>query len=563
MKKASIKILFALFFAVCLTLQLSMGVFAARDAVGDLDGNGLINKDDAIHLLGNTIFSEIYHVDQPCDYNKDGKVDKDDAIYLLGYTIFSDVYYICQHEDSKWAVSEVVLPTCNAEGYTLIVCSCGETDKTDYTPANAEAHVWNVKDDSHSATCLENGYIVMACDVCGMEETIEDLATGHEYEMSCTEDTVCFYCEAVIPATGHKIKGTPIAVVDATCTEDGYVVYECKYCTYTYTEITTPATGHTAPQTEWSAPVMQETADNCVYVWVETASCAECGKALERISDAFVHHVEYVSVTDATCSEPGEKTVTCQLCSVVLSETEIPVNEEAHVWTEVSTEGNVVSYECSLCHGTKKTAATVSGELTSLGDADEILVNNISIAPDASTSEQLSGLDIYVSADIRDVGDMENINDEIAERLSEAEVYSLTIKDENQDEITSFDGMVTVSIPYALADGEDPATIMVWYIDVEGNVTVVEDVEYRDGYIVFRTNHFSDYGVIRMTANEICATYGHNYIDSSVPATCMSGGYVGARCSRCKDEQITEKLESLGHNWELTSETVATCDKAG
>lgn len=54
MKKTSAKIIIALFFVICLTIQLGIGIFAARDTVGDLDGNGSINKDDAIHLLGDT-----------------------------------------------------------------------------------------------------------------------------------------------------------------------------------------------------------------------------------------------------------------------------------------------------------------------------------------------------------------------------------------------------------------------------------------------------------------------------------------------------------------------------
>ena len=102
MKKINYKIMLAVIFTLALMLQLALGTLAARDAVGDLDGNGVIDKDDAIHLLGNSLFPTDYPVDQPVDFNHDGIVDKEDALYLLGHTIFADIYYICQHDEDKW-----------------------------------------------------------------------------------------------------------------------------------------------------------------------------------------------------------------------------------------------------------------------------------------------------------------------------------------------------------------------------------------------------------------------------------------------------------------------------
>lgn len=59
---------------------------------GDLDGNESVDIDDAIYLMMNTIFPDMYPVPQSGDFDGNGITDIDDAIYLMMYTIFPDMY---------------------------------------------------------------------------------------------------------------------------------------------------------------------------------------------------------------------------------------------------------------------------------------------------------------------------------------------------------------------------------------------------------------------------------------------------------------------------------------
>lgn len=65
-----------------------------KGLLGDFDDTGLVDSDDAIHLLCNTLFGEdMYPLNQSADVNGDGVVDSDDAVYLLCHTLFGEDLY--------------------------------------------------------------------------------------------------------------------------------------------------------------------------------------------------------------------------------------------------------------------------------------------------------------------------------------------------------------------------------------------------------------------------------------------------------------------------------------
>ena len=61
---------------------------------GDVNGDEIVDKDDAINLMMHIFFPDTYLVNQNVDFNNDKVVDKDDAIYLMMHIFFPDTYPI-------------------------------------------------------------------------------------------------------------------------------------------------------------------------------------------------------------------------------------------------------------------------------------------------------------------------------------------------------------------------------------------------------------------------------------------------------------------------------------
>lgn len=59
---------------------------------GDVNGDELVDKNDAVYLLRYVVFPDKYPIATNGDVNGDGAVDKNDAIYLLRYVVFPEKY---------------------------------------------------------------------------------------------------------------------------------------------------------------------------------------------------------------------------------------------------------------------------------------------------------------------------------------------------------------------------------------------------------------------------------------------------------------------------------------
>jgi endo-1,4-beta-xylanase len=90
--------------------------------------------------------------------------------------------------------------------------------------------------------------------------------------------------------------------------------------------------------------------------------------------------------------------------------------------------------------------------------------------------------------------DLAMISSEAVEKVGDRPIYNIGITN-GGNAVTDFNGgTLTVSIPYKLAEGEDPNAILVYYIDSNDNLIPVVS-RYVDGKVIFTTTHLSKYAV--------------------------------------------------------------------
>lgn len=129
-------------------------------------------------------------------------------------------------------VTDVVLPTCISQGYTVSKCTvCKEETRSDYTDKIAH----DMKESSRAEpTCSAVGYIRYTCSVCSTPS------------------------ETVIPTVEHSY--LPSSVVEPTHLNKGYTIYRCKYenCTHSYNDNYTDEIPHTFEYTVVKEPTCME-----------------------------------------------------------------------------------------------------------------------------------------------------------------------------------------------------------------------------------------------------------------------------------------------------------------
>ena len=151
--------------------------------------------------------------------------------------------------------STVTKPTCTEKGYTTHTCSCGDSYVDSYKDAlghlyifgkcircgekedNSDTHTHDYKSRVVEPTCTEGGYTLWECECGKSYKTLHTKALGHEYK-----DGLCIRCGAKDPnAHTHKYVET---VTKPTCTEKSYTTYTCSVCGDSYKGSYTDALGH-------------------------------------------------------------------------------------------------------------------------------------------------------------------------------------------------------------------------------------------------------------------------------------------------------------------------------
>lgn len=417
-----------------------------------------------------------------------------------------------KHDYGEWVLDQA--PTCKKYGARHRICkNCGDRevdvlDKVD--------HSWELVSTT-PATCTIGEIQHYKCSVCGetKDVTLSNPLGEHSWDegkvtkkATCTEDgektytcTVCNTTKTeVIPATGHQHKEVRNAK-KATCTEDGYTgdTY-CKDCGEKLeTGSVIKKLGHT-----WDNGVITKEATE-TEEGVKTYTCKTCGETKTEKIPATSHHWDHGTITKkATCTENGEKTYYCTDadCNKTYVET-IPAT--GHSWDD----GKVTEAATCKKEGIKTYTCKNCGETkTESIPKTEHQWDNGKVTKEATCKEEGS------------------------------KTYTCSICGDTKTEVI-------------------PKKDHTWD---EGKVTKKATCT-EDGLKVYTCKSCGE------TKEEALKATGHQHTElrNEKKATCTEEGYTGdTYCTDCgeliKKGSATEKAN---HNWEVTSEEKATCEKDG
>ena len=408
---------------------------------------------------------------------------------------------------------------------------------------------------NHSDSDTDNDHV---CDYgCGaVLENCSDVETDDDHD--------CDVCNKVNVTFHAHVENTALAT-EATCETAATKTYECN-CGDTYTEDDGDALGHNIT----GAVATERHVNGCEYVLVYVCQSDDCGE--EVLGETVYHHNYVASIkTPATCTTPGEKTFECSACGDTSKEAEpIPADATGHNWTTGNVVDGVRIDTCSVCSETK-TVTVYTGNKTDEVNAEdladkEIELNDANISLDSGVIDTIGDQNITVSADKLEGDDRTDLGlseDQLAQ-VGDSPIYNFTINNGTEN-ISNFgeENYVTITLPYTLTPGEDVDSIAVWFINDEGELESIP-ATYNNGYVTFKTNHFSYYTVTRLTPAERCALYGHGYVCQHVEGSCTKDAYDLYVCVRCHDKYIDEDTLVIADGHDYTSETHnATCTENG
>lgn len=386
------------------------------------------------------------------------------------------------------------------------------------------------------------------------------------------KDETCGYIEEA--ATGIHEFAEEGVVTAPTCTANGYTTYKCKYCDETKKDTIVAPTGHKVATWTIGAAVADK---KCTYT--QNGVCTVCGETQTSATNVTKHSSDMIVgiATPATCQTAGVKTYTCKECGVAIAQ-ENYTNADAHAWDNGTTEGNKFVYRCTVngCTATKsEVVMTDAGiEAAALDKNTEVkTITGVLVALDDAVLQQVqnegtaSGAALKLSAGVLDdtakTAAVAGLSEEAKAQIGDTPIYDLNMS-VNDGAVSQFNGKVTVRIPYTLAEGEDPDSVVVWYLPDGATTAISVQGTYYNGLVSFETDHFSYYTVVRMTPAERCALFNqHLMLSATTNPTCTEDGYITSICQRCGKTEVTPGQKATGHNIVVEVIEEATCQHMG
>ena len=464
------------------------------------------------------------------------------------------------HTEGEAVTENSVAATCTADGSydTVINCTgCGAEISRVTTTVSASGHTPGeaVTENIKAASCTATGSYdsVIYCATCAAEISREtsttDMLSHDMAPATCILPSTCRNCTYTVgEAKGHTDGEAVIEnEVEAACTTDGKretVVY-CVTCDEETSRetIVYKAPGHTEVTDDGKAATCTETG------LTEGKHCSVCGEVTDaqEVIDALGHGYEGV-VTEATCTEGGYTTYTCNVCSHSYVGDQVEAN--GHEWAEASCTD---AKTCKTCGATEGDAlghsftTSASGELVSKATCVDKAVYRVKCDNCDAVSDDMN-VEIGETDSENHVGETE-IRDASAATCTQAGYTGDTYCKACDNKIR--DGE-TIS-----AVGHDPSAAV------------------KENEVAATCGQAGSYDSVvkcaacgtELSREQIAvpATGNHNHTPTVTPPTCVADGYTTYTCA-CSDSYTTDVVSALGHifinyaaNTDGTTET-ATCE---
>ncbi len=230
----------------------------------------------------------------------------------------------------SYAVENVVEPTCTEQGYSIYVCKCGDTYKADYK--DALGHDWKNWIVVKQPTYFEEGLEIRTCSRCDEEEerSIAKLPVVNSHSHSYAVDEI----------------------VEPTCTEQGYTVYNCR-CGHTYKADYKDALDH--DWNEWTVTKQPTETEEGEEKRTCKRNDAEESRSIDKLPHSHSHAVD--RVVAPTCTEQGYTVYRCACGDNYQADYTDALNHDWNEWT-------VTKQPTTTEEGTEK-------RVCSRGDAEE------------------------------------------------------------------------------------------------------------------------------------------------------------------------------------------------
>ena len=469
----------------------------------------------------------------------------------------------CEHE---YVAGNVVVATCEEQGYTVYACSkCDAIENRDYVPALGHDEITH---EAQAPTCTEKGWdAYVTCSRCDYSTYDEKAATGHTEETipavapdceseGLTEGKKCSVCgevlveQSVVPATGH----TEVVdeAVEATCTTAGKT--EGKHCSVcgeiTVAQTVVPATGH-SEKASAKENIVDATceADGSYEMNVYCATCGELLSSQKHTTDKLGH--DYVSTVtkDPTCTETGVRTFVCThdnshtYTEVIekFSHTPVAAVVENRVEATCTQEGSYDSVvKCSVC------GEELSRETKTIGKVAHSSVEIPAVAPTCTEKGKTAGAKCSVCGEIlTSPTDVDALDHDYKSTVTEP---TCTEKGYTTHDCSRCDS----SYVDTYIDATDH--------DYVGEVTTSATCEGK-GLMTYTCQNDNSH-----TYTEEIAAKGHTeVVDVAVAPTCTATGLTeGKHCSVCNEVLVAQTVvDALGHEWEWVIDTPATVTSTG